>query len=278
MTERDVDSAPWQVTPAPASVTAWNRQRLPFAPRGEIADYRNAIRRDLRSLTGGSGRALTATYWSPDDGFVDAENAALYNIGSGAYSHLVAGGLYCERRTSPDDKHHLTYSLGLLPDPPGTHALLRIRAAVPRDLHRPGPWWAVFRPVVLSAPSVSLLDGPFALDVTLLGNWTPTGMAGVVKPLLDGLVSSLHQHDGGNRDLLLPRITELGEVTTAWLMLCDSRQNILGGRKLVRPHGSSYAWNPADERCHAFRIHSDPAEEPGVIAELRSLPGAEDSS
>lgn len=261
-----------------ASVTAWSRQRLSFEPHGEMVDYRNAIRRDLQSLTGRPGQALTATYWSPDDGFVDAENAALYNIGSGAYSHLVVGDLYCERRTSLDDKHHLTYSVGPLPDPPGPQGLLRIRAAVPADLHRLGPWWAVFRPVVLSTPSINLLDGSFAIDVTLLGNWMPPEMAGVVKPLLDGLVSSLHQHDGSNRGVLLPRITELGDAATARQMLCDSRQSILGRRKLVRPQGSSYAWNPADERCHAFRIHTEPARERGILAELRSMPDSGDGS
>lgn len=274
MDESDHHADPWQVTVGPASVTAWSRRRLAFEPRGTMIEYRNAIRHALRNLGSEAGPALIVTYLAPDDDFVDVENAALYNVGSGAYSHLVRGGLSCERRPSPDGKHHLIYRAGPLPDPPGTQVLLRIQVAPPSDTHKPGPWWAAFRAATLRQAAATPAPATFAVDATLAGSWTSTQVAAAVKPMLDGFVSALHQHDSSHRDELLPRIADLGTPDAVWDALCDARQNLLGTRPLIRPYRKNYAWNPADERCHAFRIHIAPVPTPArsVIAELRSLP------
>ena len=276
MEESDDHADPWQVTVSPASVAAWSRRRLAFEPRGTMIDYRGVIRHALRNLGAAAGHALIVTYLAPDDDFVDVENAALYNVGSGAYSHLVRGGLSCERRQSPDGKHHLIYRRGLLPGPPGARTLLRLQVASPGDTHKPGPWWAAFRSAALRQTAAKRVPGPFAIDAILAGSWTSTQIAAVVKPMLDGFVSALHQHDSSHRDELLPRIADLGNPDAIWDMLCDPHQNLLGTRSLIRPNPNSYAWNPADNLCDAFRIRIAPAPTPArsVIAELRSVPTA----
>lgn len=121
------------------------------------------------------------------------------------------------------------------------------------DLHAPGPWWAEFRPR-LQAPDAGLASKAFTVDVTLLVAWRGIGTAGVVKPMLDGLVSALHRHDGSRRDDLLPRLARLGDPQQVWSALCAPAADVLGTRRLVRPHETNIAWNPADKRCHAFRV------------------------
>lgn len=98
-------------------VHAWSSRRLPFEPKGDMLAYREQLRAVLRALRPRPGQGLIATYMSPDTAFVDVENAALYNVGAGAYGHLTTEGLVCRCGTSTDGMHHLTYRVGPLDDP-----------------------------------------------------------------------------------------------------------------------------------------------------------------
>jgi hypothetical protein len=107
--------AGWGIAVDIHSVRGWSRARLGFEARDAMVAYRTALRRALRDLEPVTGWAFGARYAAPDEGFVDVENAALYNIGTGAYGHLIANGLYCERIKSADDRHHLSYTLEPVP-------------------------------------------------------------------------------------------------------------------------------------------------------------------
>jgi hypothetical protein len=262
---------PWAVGGDARSVTAWSLRRLAFEPRGEMLEFRRALRAALKALEPVTGTGLVAIYLSPNDEFVDVENVALYNIGAGAYGHLTAAGLYCERLASPDDRHHLRYRVDLLPSPPASRLLARATATVPADAHAPGPWWAQFRPGVEVVDFEGLENGAFTVDVSILGPPAGTRVAGVVKPMLDGLVSALHRHDGRGRDDLLPRLSHLGDPEALWTALCAPAAAVLGTRRLVRVHGANIAWNPADERCNAFRVRVVPGSSRGVTAQVCAL-------
>lgn len=257
----------WAVTGDDRSVTAWSLTRLTFEPRGDMLEFRAALRAALKKLDAVPGEGLVATYCAPNNEFVDVENVALYNVGASAYGHLTRAGLFCQRLPSSDDRHHLRYRVDRLPAPPGSRLLARTNAEVPSELHAPGPWWAEFRPR-LQVPDAGLASGAFTVDVTLLGAWPGTRVAGVVKPMLDGLVSALHRHDGSRRDDLLPRLAHLGDPQQVWSALCAPAADVLGTRRLVRPHGTNIAWNPADERCQAFRVHVVAATSHAVTAQV----------
>jgi hypothetical protein len=79
--------------------------------------FRDHLRAALTQLPAVPGRGPAARHASPDDDFADVENVALYNVGAGAYSHLVADGLTCFRTRSPDHRHHLTYRVAALEEP-----------------------------------------------------------------------------------------------------------------------------------------------------------------
>jgi hypothetical protein len=124
--------------------------------------------------------------------------------------HLTAAGMFCQRWPSPDDRHHLLYRTDVLSSPPASRVIAEATAEVPSDIHAPGPWWAEFRPHV-RASNAARASESFTIDVALGGAWPGTRLAGVVKPMLDGLVSALHRHDGSGRDDLLPRLAHLGD-------------------------------------------------------------------
>lgn len=260
----------WSVDVSEDEVRAVSSRRLPFEPKGEMADFRAAVRAGLRSLQGRQEHGLVATYGAPDHAFADVENVCLYNIGASNYHHLIAAGIVCGRETSPDSNHHLTYTVGVLPDGSTTRAdsLAHVEAPVPLDLHSPAEWWAAIRPRINVALKTTY-RGDYSVAVELHGVWRTTTLAGLIKPMMDGLISALHAHDGSMRTELLERLPGRDTGAHTWAQLLDQHCAILGTRRLVRPHGRRIAWNPADERCSAFAIQVVPAEMRSIAAVIR---------
>jgi hypothetical protein len=255
----------WAVHGDSGRVEAWSVTRLPYEPRGALLAYRAALRTALRALEPSHepGVGFVATYGSPDDAFVDVENVCLYNVGTGAYSHLVTGGLACQRANSSDGRHHLTYEIAELPSPArGGQVLATMTASLRRVSHSPGQWWAVLRPEIQQEAHGH--TGSFTADVVLRGRWTAPAIAGAVKPMLDGVICALHAHDG-THDSLRERLAELGEPDLVWAALCDVDRAVLAPpRRLLHPHGNAVAWNPADDMLTAFRVVSEATNTPAL--------------
>ncbi|MFD8765418.1 hypothetical protein ACFV03_41805 [Streptomyces mirabilis] len=242
-------------------VAAWSVRRLPFEPNGWQRRFRGELRLALRALEPEHGHGLIAAYDAPDDAFVDVENVLLYNIGAGAYGHLLGPGLVCRRGSSTDGRHHVRYTLASSipdPDPQAAVVIGDIDADLGTQFPRtPGEWWMRLRPrttIRTGMPAASPVADSFVLDLAVAGPDLPgRRAAGTVKALIDGVVSCFHAHDGSESGELLPRLTNLG-CDDAWGLVCEPSSAVLGVRPLVRPHGKGIAWNPADERCHAFRV------------------------
>lgn len=228
--------------------------RLPFEPRGELREYRDALRAALRTLAPAPGQVLVATYLSPNREFVDAENVLLYNVGAGSYAHLAASGLSVSRVRSPDELHHLRYRVAAMAALPPGDLLATVESAMPPDPHSPGAWWSALRPAVTLALPDTVPVAAVTLEVTLHRSGPNPRLAGIVKPLLDGLVSALHAHDGTDHDVLAPRLASFGHPEQVWSLLCSTDAAALGTRRLIRPHGAGLAWNPADELCRALTL------------------------
>jgi hypothetical protein len=244
-----------------SAVTAWSVRRLPFEPKGWQRRFRDELRLALRGLEPEREHGLIAEYDAPDNAFVDVENVLLYNLGAGAYGHLLGPGLVCRRGSSTDGRHHVRYTLASSipdPDPEATVVVGEIDADLGGRLPRtPGEWWMRLRPrttIRIGKTMARPVADSFVLDLSVVGPDLPgRRAAGTVKALIDGVVSCFHAHDGSESDVLLPRLTSLG-CDHAWQLVCDPYSAVLGVRPLVRPHGKGIAWNPADERCHAFRV------------------------
>src|SRR5262249_9668446 len=142
-------------------------------------------------------------------------------------------------------------------------------------------WWLRLRPhttIQTERPRTDRVADPFVLDLTIAGPDLPgRRAAGTVKALIDGVVSCFHAHDGSKSDILLPRLTSLlGDH--AWEFVCEPSSAVLGMRPLVRPHGQRIAWNPADERCHAFRVAFVNDAQWKVQAQLRAHSSPDEES
>jgi hypothetical protein len=103
-------------------------------------------------------------------------------------------------------------------------------------------------PIVVEGAPV-LPTRAFGLRVVLrVPSGSLVASASVIKPVLDGVISALHAHDGTDVANVAARLTaQLGGTTpdTVRSLLCDERAAVLGTRRPVgRPaHGAQ--WNPA---------------------------------
>ena len=86
-----------------------------------------------------------------------------------------------------------------------------------------------------------------------------------VKPMLDGLISALHVHDGSHGDHVRAALARYGDSGDLWEALNDPATSILGCRTLVRPHGPGIAWNPADDLCSGFSIMQSSTSSTGPL-------------
>lgn len=236
-----------------AAVRAWSIQRLPYEPKGWLLDYREELRRQLRSLVPVDGARLRAKYSSPDQEFSDLENVLLYNVGAGSYRHLTSGGLEVLRTKSPDARHYVTYELStaMAPELPGGDVVAEVTLdEFPDDREKVGSWWALMRSRLVTHSAE--VGTEFIVDVAVRGAMSP--FVSLIKPALDRLVSALHVHDGTYAEHVQGALARYGDPAQLWSVLIDPRDAILGRRVLARPHGAGIAWNPADDRCAGFTV------------------------
>lgn len=244
----------YSVTYDDSHVEAWSTVRLPFEPKGWLHDYRRELQAALRSMTATPTSVLYAKYGTPGGGLADLENVLLYNLGSGCYAHLAELGIVCRRTPSLDGLHRVSYTSMEPADVtlPSGKVLAAARLVEMPSGGTPAHWWAAFSDH-LETRDDKLYEGEFAIRAAVGSAWKRS-LAPSVKSFLDGLIAALHVHDGSGREHLTAALDEIGEGDLLWELLNDPAKALFGRRRLVRPHGSRIAWNPADERCGYFEL------------------------
>ncbi|HSH58359.1 MAG TPA: hypothetical protein VK988_01720, partial [Acidimicrobiales bacterium] len=103
------------------------------------------------------------------------------------------------------------------------------------------------RAVATSSPSTSPSTAPGAAAPSMLG---------MVKVLVDGVVSALHTHDGTQFEVLADRLSQRLCVPGDQLahLLTDSPVAVLDRRRLLWPFQSFVQWNPADDAIVDLRV------------------------
>jgi hypothetical protein len=254
------------VTSTASTVHGWSRARLPFQPSGTAREYRDKLQVALSQLEVPTGSSLLATSSGPGRHEADIDNVLLYNVGTGSLSPLLGGGVHLSKVELPGTVHRLDYGVGPLPAPPCGDVVATVSTPV-GAWQTAGDWWGGLRPRLETVRDQPPLLGPFAVDVTLFGPWTGASTLAAIKPMLDGLCSSLHAQDRTATAAQERVRALLGDG--AWERLIDGTPALLGTRQVVRPRGNNgISWNPADERCTSITVRRVPGDERRMSARI----------
>jgi hypothetical protein len=253
-----------------------------------MLEFRAELRSAVSRLAATPEQALSATYTSVVAGQFDVENVLLYNVGAPAFARSATFELVVDRIAQPvpipprpleGAAHHYGYAI-TEPDRPWQAwsiaqpiaAFESEEIATLADATRPSSvWLAVRRGTTRLARRDA--SSAFGLELELVMPSTiRTNLAALAKPLIDGVISAFHTHDHpASLDVVAGRVAArvgapVSEVRT---LLTDSEAAILGSRRLLWPWRDGVQWNPADDRCMAFRIRVASDAGKGGVPSLR---------
>jgi hypothetical protein len=254
-------------------VELWSTVRIPFESKGEIKGLRDSLSNSIMRIPIYSDSILHASYITDHYEYCDVENVLLYNIGPGTFKNLCQNGLCFEKK------------IGLIPKNPNfgikTTHYYRYKAT---DFDTTFEYWNKGIPLcswsdfdcitiknnikldhfwyVMKSEEINLMGNPapnevFGLDLRIKA---PIGakinMAAVIKPLLDGIVSAFHVHDGSDITFLSKCIAERtgNDYRNIADFLIDPKLAILGRKTLLHRWGETIQWNPADDLFLAVKV------------------------
>lgn len=260
-------------TPGTPVVEAWSSQRLPFEPDGAMLRFRNELRQSLSRLAGRPGQTLAALYTSPVRDPCDVENVLIYNVGTGAFTGAARHGLRFERGFArgpaapglEDAPHYYRYEL-VQEDEPSFAVWARGRTIASIRTSGPGALggdsakvasiWHAAKRGEITVPRGNAPPGDWGMTVTVRSPHS-VHPAPLVKALFDGLVASLHVHDGTDLEEISARIAQqlYVEPDEIEALLLEESKAALGSRRLAWLRGEGVQWNPGDDQCVAGSLH-----------------------
>ncbi|MGE0569850.1 MAG: hypothetical protein AB7H85_11950 [Dehalococcoidia bacterium] len=276
--------SPW-TTDHPA-VEVWSERRLPFEPKGTLLELRTRMRAELRNLRVADDEVIEAAYQSDDLDFCDVENVLFYNVGAVAFSASRARAVRFWRSfgsppTAPSGgqlPHYSCYRAGTAISRFQSEARLSVlrSAPFPSASKLRDPWfvWHSVRTGDFEGEAFLASTEKFSLRVALeigASHFRPT-VVPLLKPVLDGLVTALHSHDGRDLDQICARLSTrlpiLANEVSA--LLVHNPATLLGTRRLVWPFRDGLQLNPADDRLAAaeFAVTLSGDGETRICAEI----------
>jgi hypothetical protein len=257
-------------------VELWSKTRLPFEPKGWLLEMRNSLRSRLRAMHNPENMMLQAHYVSDEEGFCDVENVLVYNVGSGSFTDLCYRGLCLERVFSlpiqPKNieeffPHYQRYSLTDPSKGPLYWAKeqslaywTKISCPSLKGAIKPHSFWYTIKSGSIKVVDKLKLPSYFGLKLKINApSGTRINLASVIKPLLDGIISGFHSHDGSYNPIVVERLNRsLGEEEShIEHMLMERSKAVLGTRNLVHPFRTGVQWNPGDDLCVVAKVVID---------------------
>ncbi len=285
-----MDAPDYILSESEGVVEAWSVARLQFEAKGWQREFRAALRLATAALGRVTERVAAQYVSAIVDASCDTENVLFYNVGGG-FSVCTRLGLRFERHFAPPKPPPGELSAPVLhyhryepADAADGFSGWRERALVARfgDVELPrlsvektksAQVWLPLRRA--DAETFGRLDAqePFALRLRVRAPVEAPAAAAVVKPIIDGVVSSLHDHDGSFADELGRRIgAQVGEQPEPIVELLRQNRNApLGTRRLLHLRADRVQWAPDDARCVACEllIERDPrTTQPVLFGEL----------
>ena len=286
--------SPYLITPVSAEhreVCLWSSVRLPFEPKGWVREMRNELRVAVSALSTTPDEVLQALYLSTETGTFDVENVLFYNVGSGCFAPSTTNGLRFEQAQVAclpgEPKAPFSHFHQYAPAPHDgaflkcgegrTIARWRISLGSAEALASAGAVWLALKQGMIEVDRRSQPLERLSVRMKLTGP-DPQRMkaTSLVKPLIDGLISAFHVHNGVDLEVVAERLGRQLSITPGRVarLLLDKQHEVLGERRLLWPWRDRVQWNPADDALVACELLIERGSEwvlSGSLAEAPSL-------
>jgi hypothetical protein len=255
--------------PDPA-VRAWTATRLQLQGGEWQAEFKRQLVNAVSQLPTRDGGILHATFAAAGGEGFDIENVLFYNVGTGCFGASCGDGLRFERAfvvpqaPSGTFAHHHRYEVAPLEDEFRHWNLTRTIgeiatapfAPLSTSLKPPVAWYATKRGDVHATERLGAQDRYGARLVLEVPEGPAINVAGIAKPLLDGLLAGLDHHDGSDLAYLAGIVAGELRIDPQEVggLLMESGGTLFGPRTALRRWGQGVQWNPPDDLCVAAEI------------------------
>ena len=251
----------YEISSSSSCVEFWSETRLPLSPNGALLAARDKLRAALRLMLPEHDQRLLAQLISTSNGFFDVENVLIYNVGTGTFAQATRNGvrvvrLKCSSPPAPSGRNYPHFhryifekkGISRTGTPSLSFRLPNINSgSKPHDV-----WW--FAREAKAEGCGASISGEFRLDV-LVPLATGSNLAGIVKPLLDALICSMHS-PGEVCEAVVNRLSsKIGcDAKDVSSLLRSPVLPVLPGRVVVGLYRDFVKWDPADELCTEFVV------------------------
>jgi hypothetical protein len=229
--------------------------RLPFEPKGEAIALKDKIRSCLKTLNPSEYSHLKACLTTGTENFFDVENILLYNVGTGAFTHLNLDELsFSLNRDSKKSKIKYTYSYELISEEEqaGTcDTILEFCFHVEKvtSSMKPLDYWYDFKHGIVK---ITEMINPEELGLAIVIEMPEKhrNIVSLVKPIIDGIISSFHYQESATHEVIA-YIAEQKQISEKEVssLLTGRDWAFLGERDIVSKFRTGLKWNPEDEKC-----------------------------
>ena len=272
------DTPRWEVICGKETVIVCAEKRPAFECRWDWEKaFRKEVQDALRVLKAKEGEMITAKYGSAAEETIDAENALFYNFNAPvsqsarhgiSFKAITTDEMYTIFDTLGKQGYNNLYiysieSIATVIDEQNEIDEFVCWTDVPIKTIRiesASHFFAAMRrsPECFLLCSSGQISGDFGLRISIQSpDKEPFNLAHLMKPMLDGIISSFHK---------LPENAPVEELSdqAIWLLyspedwkrlLLDDRNAVLPAYQYVRPYRrDSLQWSPMDERCKEARL------------------------
>lgn len=253
-------------------IELWSTKRLQFEPKGWMKQMREELRDNLKEINPIQNGVLYCSFFTREENTTfDVENVLLYNVGSGAFSKISTKQVFMERtfesspfiKNSSNLKHYHLYSYtkadNIFPFWKKDEIIFEWSGLQVSSLKdKPHEYWYNMKKLQTKKRYKSLVeDTPFGISINIGVPVSKTvNLIGICKPLLDGIISALHNYSGTEIDDMAMRLSSLlgkDKFEIANLLMGDQIA-ILESKEVVRRYQKGVQWNPSDDVCYQIQL------------------------
>ena len=248
----------------------WSMARLPFEPTDWRQDMKKDLKKAIQTLCPKVETVLYGQYNSPDQAVCDIDNVLFYNVGTGAFKRVCQNGFFIERSyekvAGPEEQpekymHYQQYALVAKTKHSGYWKEKRVLASwqdiiLEKMPTKPHGYWRIMKENRIAVDTLPY-SGKYGLEILLhIPNGRIWNFAGVLKPMLDGIIASLQSYQGDQLNEVSQRLATVLPYQPEEIsrLLLDRHQAVLGSRALVHLFRKFVQWNPVDEQCVFIRL------------------------